>query len=430
MHSLYNILANASGEEKITAGNFITIPVDLAFVNDLYLQVILSFKEIGDNHVWATDKVAFIMDHYAPSPTIQAASNQKEMRDFVFEQGIKHLFDINKGVCHQVVPESGLLKPGMIIVGTDSHTTTHGAYGCFSTGVGATDMAGILYTGEMWLKVPEIIRIIINGLPQENVMAKDVMLYIISQMGTDVALYRAIDFYGDSINWFSLDERLVLCNMAVEMGAKATYIQPDEEVFDYFHQLGYEINELQKNNILERLSYSKVGLKDFQFVKEFEISSLVPQVALPHQVDKVVPVDQIEGKHIEQVLIGTCTGGRINDIRVAAKILQGRKIASGTRLLVVPASDLILKECIKLGYIQALIESGATIVTPSCGPCLGAHEGILAPGESCISTSSRNFPGRMGSTEANIYLSSPATAAASAIYGEVTDPRKIDYQQQ
>ncbi len=428
MHSLHNILANACGEEKITTGDFITVPVDVAFVNDLYLQVILSFKDIGDNRVWSADKIAFIMDHYAPSPTIQAASNQKKMRDFVHEQGIKHLFDVNKGICHQVVPESGLLRPGMILVGTDSHTTTHGAYGCFSTGVGATDMAGILYTGEIWLRVPEIIQIIIKGIPQTNVMAKDIMLHIISQLGTDAALYRAIDFSGDTVKWLNLDERLVLCNMAVEMGAKATYIQPDEKVFAYFHQLGYKINESQKNNLMDLLAYSKVSREDFQFVRKFDISSLIPQIALPHQVDKVVRVDEIEGQNIDQVVIGTCTGGRINDIKVAAKMLEGRRVSSGTRLLIIPASGLILKQCIRQGYIQTLLDSGATIVTPSCGPCLGAHEGILAPGESCISTSSRNFPGRMGSTEANIYLSSPATAAATAVYGKITDPRKISEQ--
>ena len=425
MHPIYQILAKASKKNKVFPGDFITIPVDFAFVNDLYLQVLLSFKEIGAKKVWDSDKIGFVMDHYAPSPTIQAAANQKEMRDFVYEQNIQHLFDVNKGVCHQVIPEAGLVHPGMILVGTDSHTTTHGAYGCFSTGVGATDMAGILYTGEMWMKVPEIIRIRIRGIPLANMMAKDVMLYIISKLGTDAALYKSIDFLGDTVEWFSMDERLVLCNMAVEMGAKATYIQPDDKVYNYLHKIGYNVEKIKMNKLIDFSSYSNTCNKDISFFKEFDISSLAPQVAIPHQVDNVVDVDQVEGQEINQVLIGTCTGGRVNDIKVAANILKGQKIFSKTRLLVVPASDVILKECIKKGYIQILLEAGATIVTPSCGPCLGAHEGILAPGESCISTSSRNFPGRMGSTEANIYLSSPATAAATAIYGKITDPRKI-----
>ena len=399
--------------------------MDFAFVNDLYLQVILSFREIGASKVWDPSKIGFVMDHYAPSPTIQAAANQKEMRDFVYEQNIQHLFDVNKGVCHQVVPEAGLVFPGMILVGTDSHTTTHGAYGCFSTGVGATDMAGILYTGEMWIKVPEIMKVNISGLPKERVMAKDIMLYIIANLGTDAALYRTVHYTGDTVDKLDLDERLVLCNMSVEMGAKSTYIHPDEKVFDFLKGYGSRLD-----NFSEIFSENnKLDIKEEEFfsVNDFNISDISPQVALPHQVDNVVSVEKAEGIDIDQVLIGTCTGGRINDIKVTAEFLKGRKISSRTRLLIVPASDLILRKCIELGYIQTLLSAGATIVTPSCGPCLGAHEGIIASGETCISTSSRNFPGRMGSKEADIYLSSPATAAASAITGKITDPRKIDF---
>jgi 3-isopropylmalate dehydratase large subunit len=423
LHPIYEILANASQSNNISPGEFITVPIDFAFVNDLYLQVLLSFKEIGAKKVWNPNKIGFVMDHYAPSPTIQAATNQKEMRDFVYEQNIKHLFDINKGVCHQVIPEAGLVFPGMVLIGTDSHTTTHGAYGCFSTGVGATDMAGILYTGEMWIKVPDIMKINICGLPQKNVMAKDIMLYIISRLGTDAALYRTIHFTGDTVNWLCLDERLVLCNMAVEMGAKSTYIHPDKKVFDFLKR---HDSHLERNSkIIFENQTLKIREEEFFSTDDFDISNISPQVALPHQVDKVVPVEETEGIVVNQVLIGTCTGGRINDIKIAADFLKGQKVSSRTRLLIVPASDFILRKCIELGYIQTLLEAGATLVTPSCGPCLGAHEGVVAPGETCLSTSSRNFPGRMGSKEANIYLSSPATAAASAISGKITDPRKI-----
>jgi len=425
LHPIYQILAKVSNKNKVLPGDFITVPVDFAFVNDLYLQVILSFREIGASKVWDPSKIGFVMDHYAPSPTIQAAANQKEMRDFVYEQNIQHLFDVNKGVCHQVVPEAGLVFPGMILVGTDSHTTTHGAYGCFSTGVGATDMAGILYTGEMWIKVPEIMKVNISGLPKERVMAKDIMLYIIANLGTDAALYRTVHYTGDTVDKLDLDERLVLCNMSVEMGAKSTYIHPDEKVFDFLKGYGSRLD-----NFSEIFSENnKLDIKEEEFfsVNDFNISDISPQVALPHQVDNVVSVEKAEGIDIDQVLIGTCTGGRINDIKVTAEFLKGRKISSRTRLLIVPASDLILRKCIELGYIQTLLSAGATIVTPSCGPCLGAHEGIIASGETCISTSSRNFPGRMGSKEADIYLSSPATAAASAITGKITDPRKIDF---
>jgi len=405
MHPLHQILAHATGRNKVKPGEFVVAKVDLAEINDLYLQVLLSFKEMGGDKVWAPQKITFVMDHYAPAPTIKAAENQKKMRKFAKEQGIKHFFDINRGVCHQVMPEEGLVWPGMILVATDSHTTTHGAFGAFSTGIGATDMAAILLTGEIWLRVPEIIKINITGKTKKGIMAKDIILYIISQLGTDVALYKAIEF----------------CNMSVEMGAKATYIWPDEKVMEYISHTNpkkyKEFKSIKRTN--------NINSEEYESIYNFDISDLEPQIALPNRVDKVVPVSQVIGKPIHQALVGTCTGGRINDIKIAAEILKGKKISPWVRLLVIPVSSQILKKCIDLGYIQILLDSGATLATPSCGPCLGAHEGVLAPGENCISTSSRNFPGRMGSTEAKIFLSSPATAAASAIKGVITDPRKF-----
>jgi len=421
MHPLYKILASASGQEKVKPGEFIVVKVDLAGINDLYLQVLLSFKEMGGDKVWDPRKITFVMDHYAPAPTIKAAENQKKMREFAKEQGIKDFFDINRGVCHQVMPEEGLVWPGMLLVATDSHTTTHGAFGAFSTGIGATDMAAVLLTGEIWLRVPEIIKINIKGKIRKGIMAKDIILYIISQLGTDIALYKAIEYSGEVVPEMSLDERLVLCNMSVEMGAKATYIRPDEKVRKYF----LNINQ-RKHKEYKMMKWADGEISEYyESIYDFDISNLEPQVALPHRVDNVVPVSQVAGERIHQALIGTCTGGRINDIKIAAQILKGRKIASSIRLLIVPASNKILEKCIELGYIQDLLYAGATLVTPSCGPCLGAHEGVLAPGENCISTSSRNFPGRMGSTDAKIFLSSPATAAASAIKGVITDPREF-----
>ncbi len=343
------------------------------------------------------------------------------MREFAHEQGIKHFFDVNRGVCHQVMPEEGLVWPGMMLVATDSHTTTHGAFGAFSTGIGATDMAAVLLTGEIWLRVPEIVKINITGKTNKGIMAKDIILYIISQLGTDVALYKAIEYSGGVVAEMSLDERLVLCNMSVEMGAKATYIRPDEKVMEY---ISYTNSEKYKEfKSVKRKN--NINSEEYESIYNFDISNLEPQIALPNRVDKVVPVSQMIGEPIHQAFIGTCTGGRINDIKIAAEIIKGKKIAPWVRLLVIPASSRILKKCIDLGYIQILLDSGATLATPSCGPCLGAHEGVLAPGENCISTSSRNFPGRMGSTEAKIFLSSPATAAASAIKGVITDPRKF-----
>ena len=421
MHPLHQILALAAGREKVKPGEFVVAKVDLAEINDLYLQVLLSFKEMGGDKVWAPQKITFVMDHYAPAPTIKAAENQKKMREFAKEQRIKHFFDINRGVCHQVMPEEGLVWPGMILVATDSHTPTHGAFGAFSTGIGATDMAAVLLTGEIWLRVPEIIKINIIGKTKKGIMAKDIILYIISQLGTDVALYKAIEYTGEVVSEMSLDERLVLCNMSVEMGAKATYIKPDEKVMEYISHTNPEkykgFRSVKRTNNINR--------EEDESIYNFDISDLEPQVALPHRVNNVVSVSQAAGKPIHQAFIGTCTGGRINDIKIATEIIKGKKIAPWVRLLVIPASSQILKKCIDLGYIQILLDSGATLATPSCGPCLGAHEGVLAPGENCISTSSRNFLGRMGSSEAKIFLSSPATVAASALKGAITDPREL-----
>jgi len=421
MHPLYRILARAANRKRVNSGEFIVAKVDLTEINDLYLQVILSFKEMGGDKVWDTQKISFVMDHYAPAPNIKAAENQKRMREFAKEQGIKYFFDINCGVCHQVMPEAGLVWPDMVLVATDSHTTTHGAFGAFSTGIGATDMAAVLLTGKIWFRVPEIIKIKIQGKIRKGVMAKDIILYIIAQLGTDSALYKAIEFEGETVKEMSLDERLVLCNMSVEMGAKATYIRPDEKVMEYLSEVS---PEKYKEYQMMKFTDDENGA-DYESVYSFDISDLEPQVALPHRVDNVVPVSQAKGKRIQQALIGTCTGGRINDIKMAAQILKGKKIASSVRLLIIPASHKILQKCIELGYIQTLLNAGATLATPSCGPCLGAHQGILSSGESCISTSSRNFPGRMGSTEAKIFLSSPATAASSALKGVITDPREF-----
>ena len=421
MHPLYQILARAANRDQVKPGEFIVAKVDLTEINDLYLQVILSFKEMGGDKVWDPQKITFVMDHYAPAPTIKAAENQKKMREFAKEQGIKYFFDINCGVCHQVMPEVGLVWPGMVLVATDSHTTTHGAFGAFSTGIGATNMAAVLLTGKIWFRVPEIIKINIQGKIRKGVMAKDIILYIISQLGTDIALYKAIEFDGETVKEMSLDERLVLCNMSVEMGAKATYIRPDEKVMEYLSDVNPEKYEEYKTM---EFTDDENGA-DYESVYNFDISDLEPQVALPHRVDNVIPVSLAKGKLIQQALIGTCTGGRINDIKMAAQILKGKKVCPSVRLLIIPASNKILKKCIELGYIQTLLDAGATLATPSCGPCLGAHEGVLSGGESCISTSSRNFPGRMGSTEVKIFLSSPVAAAASALKAVITDPREF-----
>lgn len=415
MHALEKILARASGRSVVGAGEIVNAKIDFAEVNDLYLQTIKSFYEMKGTRVWNPDKVAFVLDHYAPAPSILTAANQKEMREFVWQQGIKYLFDINAGVCHQVMVEAGIVWPGMILIATDSHSTTHGAFGALGTGVGATDLATILLTGELWMKVPEVIKIEIKGRLKEGVMAKDVILHILSQLGTDAAVYKAIEYTGEVVKEMSISERMVLCNMAVEMGAKTSYIQPDEKIIDYVKKRSDMTFEVLQTD------------EDYQYeaVYTFDVSELEPQVAIPHSVDNGRAISVVGEVEVDQVFIGTCTGGRLEDIEMTARIIGNNKIYPKTRLVVIPASKEVMEEAIELGYISKLIKAGATITSPGCGPCLGTHQGLLAPGEVCASTSSRNFPGRMGSTQADIYLVSPATAAAIAITGKITDPRNF-----
>ncbi|MCD6156060.1 MAG: 3-isopropylmalate dehydratase large subunit [Candidatus Atribacteria bacterium] len=417
MHALEKLLAKASRQNSVKTGEIIEAKVDLAEVNDLYLQVIKSFYEMGGEKVADPEGVAFVFDHYSPPPTIKAAENQMQMREFCKKMGIKKLFDIGEGVCHQLLAESGLVGPGRVIIETDSHTTTLGALGSFATGVGATDLAIILLTGHLWFKVPSIVNINLEGKPSFPVMAKDIILYILGKLKQDAAIYKAVEFTGPIISSMEMDERFVLCNMSVEMGAKTAYIQPDEITFNFLKMIDAKEEDFEVFTTDEDFNYLETH--------HIDIRDLKPQVALPGSVDNVTCVEEVEGTPITQVFIGTCTGGRLNDIKVAAEILKGKRVASNVRCIVIPASKKVFKESLELGYVQTLIDAGAVFVTPGCGPCLGAHEGVLASKDVCVSTSSRNFPGRMGSTQASIYLASPATAAASAISGKLTDPRKI-----
>ncbi len=411
MHALEKILAKASGKQSVEAGEIINAKVDLAEVNDLYLQTIKSFYEMGGDKVYDPDKITFILDHYAPAPSIQSASNQKEMREFCYDQGIDLLFDVNQGVCHQVMVEHGLIWPGMLLVATDSHTTTHGAFGAFGTGVGATDLATIMLTGELWFKVPEVIKIEINGKLNPRVMAKDVILYIISKLGTDGAVYKAVEFTGETVKSMGIAERMVLCNMTVEMGAKTSYIEPDETTFKYVKERTGKDFDVEYTD------------DDYKYSEEytFDVSNLEPQIAIPHSVDNGMNISQVKEVKVDQVFIGTCTGGRLEDIEAAVEAMDGRKVHSRTRLLIIPASKEVMEKAIEKGYVSTLMKAGATFSSPGCGPCLGTHQGLLAPKEVCATTSSRNFPGRMGSTEADIYLVSPATAGKIAVKGKITN---------
>ncbi len=415
MHAIEKILSNACGRDCVKTGEIVTAKIDFAEVNDLYPQTIYSFREMLGKRVWDRDRLAFVFDHYAPAPTIKSAQIHQEMRKFVEENGLTYHFDTNAGVCHQVMPEAGLVYPGMILAATDSHTTTHGAFGALGTGVGATDMAAIMIFGELWLRVPEIVEIRIEGTAPEGVMPKDVILFVLGRIRADGAVYKAVAFTGSYVDRLDVPGRMVLCNMAVEMGAKTAYMQPNDRVLDYVSRRAVRPFQVQHTD--DGYVYGESHV--------FDVGDLSPQVACPHSVDNVKPIEAVERVKVNQCLVGTCTGGRTEDIAAAAAILKGRKIAKGVRLLVIPASSGIFQECMALGYLGQLIDAGATVSTPGCGPCLGAHEGILAPGETCVTASNRNFPGRMGSTQADIYLASPATVAASALTGYLTDPRTV-----
>ncbi|RKZ26714.1 3-isopropylmalate dehydratase large subunit [bacterium] len=408
------ILAKASGKKEVNPGEIVIAKVDVAMSHENGRMVKKAFEKIGIKKVWDPEKIVIIFDHRIPAESEKTANLHKEMREFVREQGIVNFFDINTGICHQVLAEKGFSRPGIVLIGTDSHTTTAGAFGAFSTGVGATDMAGVWATGEIWLRVPSTIKIVINGKLPPGVSAKDVILYIIGQKGIDGADYRSVEFHGETVREMSIASRMVLSNLSMEMGAKVAFVPPDEKTLEY---------------VKARTRYPyEVVLPDedaeYEDVWEFDVSNLSPQIACPHTVDNVKPVEEVEGIEVHQAVIGSCTNGRLEDLRVAAEILKGRKVHKNTRLLVIPASWEIYKQAMKEGILEILIDAGAVILNPGCGPCVGAHEGILGKGEVAISSTNRNFRGRMGSPESLIYLGSPATVAASAVEGKITDPRK------
>ena len=412
MHAIEKILAKAAGKTTVTTGEIVNCKVDLAGINDLYLQTIRSFWEMGGKKVHDPSKVVVFLDHYAPASTITQADNQKQFREFCWDQGIDLLMDVDTGVCHQVLADNGLVKPGMVLVVTDSHTTTHGAFGTFGTGVGATDLAIILMTGQLWFRVPEVIRINLEGTLAKGVFAKDIILKVIGSLGADYGVYRAVEFTGPVLKQLSVSERMALCNMTTEMGAKTAYIQPDEITFAYLKEkgvAGYEVVATDPGYV-------------YAAEHTFDVTGMKPQVAAPHSVDNVHDITAYVGTPVNQAFLGTCTGGRVEDLAVAASILKGRKINPRTRMLVVPASKAVFLEAMAKGYVQALVEAGATFVTPGCAACLGTHQGMLASGERCITASSRNFPGRMGHTKAEIFIGSPAAVAAAALAGKIVDP--------
>jgi 3-isopropylmalate/(R)-2-methylmalate dehydratase large subunit len=417
MNILEKILANASGKEQVSRGEIIEANIDAAMIHDLTGPLaIKSFREIGAKKVWDNNKVVIILDHLVPASSIISANLHRIVRKFAEEQKIKNFYDVGRGgVCHQVMPEKGHVRPGEVIVGADSHTCTYGAFGAFATGIGSTEMAAVFATGKLWFSVPEVIKVNVTGKLPKMVTPKDVTLNIVGKIGADGAIYKGLEFGGSTIREMSVDGRMVLCNMAVEMGAKAGIIEPDKKTLEYI--------KARTNKPFKPVKSDPDAT--YERVVEVDVSDLEPQVAVPHSVDNVKPISEVKDTEINQAFIGSCTNGRLEDLRSAAQIVKGKKIARGVRLIVIPASQEIYLNALKEGLIKTFMDAGATIGNPNCGPCLGGHMGILAEGEVCISSSNRNFVGRMGSNKSFVYLASPPTVAASAITGKITDPRTV-----
>lgn len=406
------ILAKVSGREKVVPNEIVMARVDLAMSHENADVVLRAFKEIGVEKVWDNEKIVILFDHRIPADSEKTAITHKRLRNFVKEQRIKFFYDMKEGICHQILAEFGHARPGVLLVGTDSHTTTHGAFGAFATGIGATEMAGVWATGELWLKVPESVKINISGSFRPLVSAKDLILYIIGRLGADGVSYKAVEFHGETVKQMSIASRMVLSNLSMEMGAKAAFVPPDDKTSAYLSGRAYkEFDAVLPDD-------DAVYSEEF----DFDVNELKSQVACPHSVDNVKPVKEVAGLKINQALLGSCTNGRLEDLEVAARIIEGKRVHPDVRLLVIPASKSIYLEAMKKGYLEIFIKAGGVIVNPGCGPCLGAHQGLLAPEEVCIATTNRNFKGRMGSAEAFVYLASPATVAASALTGEITEP--------
>jgi len=379
------------------------------------LRIADIYEELGLDRVWDPERVVALIDHWTPAPNIDAAVVHATCRRFVRKYGIKNWLDMREGICHAVLPEKGFVKPGDLVVGSDSHTTTYGALGAFATGMGATDMAIVLATGEIWFKVPPTIKFNIEGKLQPMVMGKDIILHIIGEIGVEGASYKAMEFAGSTVRELSMDARFTLCNMAIEAGGKTGIIEPDEKTMKW-------VEERVKQPFKPVFNDPDA---EYEEVIDVDAAKLEPQVAKPPSPENSVPVSEVEGTKIDQAFIGSCTNGRLEDLRVAARILDGREVASMVRAIVIPASKEVYMKAMKEGLIETFLKAGCVVCNPTCGPCIGAHLGLLAPGEVCISSSNRNFVGRMGSKDAKIYLASPATVAASAVTGEITDPRRF-----
>ena len=412
------ILAAHAGLDVVRPGQIIKAKVDFALANDITAPLaIKAFKSAGGKKVFDKDKIALILDHFTPNKDIPSAIQCQKVREFAYQQNITHFYDVGQvGIEHVFLPEKGLVLPGDLVIGADSHTCTYGALGAFSTGVGSTDLGAVMLTGEIWLKVPASTRLIYKGNLPKWVMGKDLILHTIGDIGVEGALYKAMEFGGEAISQLSMDSRFTMANMAIEAGAKNGIFIPDEKTENYIRSRAQRKYYIYQND--EDANYVSV--------KEYNISNLEPQIALPHSPGNVKGISEIGEIKIDQVVIGSCTNGRIEDLQVAASLLKGHKIAKGVRCIVIPATQMVYLEALCQGIIEIFIKAGAAVSTPTCGPCLGGHMGVLAPGEKAISTTNRNFIGRMGHPQSEVYLSNPAVAAASAIAGKIISPQEIE----
>ncbi len=419
------ILARAAGVPSVKAGDVVEPKVDLAMSHENAALVINQFNEIYRGtpltpRIWDPKRVAVIFDHRVPAESAKTASNQKKVREFVGLQGVEKFHDIRGdvgGICHQILPESGYVRPGAVVVGTDSHTTSHGALGAFAFGIGATEMASVWALGVVLnVEVPPTIKVVVKGRFKKFVGPKDLILHLIGKISAQGANFRVLEFHGPTIEKMSTSGRLVLCNMSVEAGATAGIVPGDAETERYLRE---------EAGVTEPVELVKPDVDAiYEQVIQINVAKLAPQIACPHTVDNVKPIEQVEGTKVHQVVIGSCTNGRLDDLAIAAKILKGKKVANGTRMLIFPASGKIFRQALAKGYVGAFMQAGAVVMNSGCGPCLGIHEGALGDGETALSTTNRNFKGRMGNPNSEVYLCSPAVAAASAVTGVITDPRK------
>jgi len=410
------ILAAHSGRRELRPGEIINVKVDLVLANDITAPIaIREFEQIGARRVFDPQRVVMVPDHFVPNKDIQSAEQAKLMREFALQQGLVYFEVGSSGIEHVLLPEKGLVLPGEVIVGADSHTCTYGALGAFATGMGSTDIAVAMATGEIWMKVPPTLKFVYRGELPRWVGGKDLILYTIGDIGVDGALYSVMQFEGEVIDSLSMDGRFTMANMAIEAGAKAGLFRVDEKTLSYV-----------KSRAKRPYQFYEADVEaEYERIVEYDVSKLEPQVAFPHLPSNTRPISEVGEIEIDQVVIGSCTNGRLEDLKVAAEILSGRKVSHRVRCIIIPGSQEVYLEALRLGLIKIFVMAGAVVSPPTCGPCLGGHMGVLASGERCVSTTNRNFVGRMGSPKSEVYLASPAVAAASAVRGKIADPREV-----